>query len=83
MDPLTYRAAGVDIDAGDKAVSTRTARVWKVPPEFRTFNMGVGYVVVAPASAADEASAVLRSAGETVDALGEIVTGERGVELRS
>jgi phosphoribosylformylglycinamidine cyclo-ligase len=48
---------------------------------FRTFNMGVGYVVVLPAAHADGALAALRGAGETAWAIGEIVTGERGVEL--
>jgi len=72
-------------------------RAWKVPPVFatlaragpvddaemfRTFNMGIGYVVVVEASATDVASTVLRAAGETVYVLGEIVAGERGVELR-
>jgi phosphoribosylformylglycinamidine cyclo-ligase len=72
-------------------------RAWRVPPVFatlaragrvddtemfRTFNMGIGYVVVVEASATDAASTVLRAAGETVYVLGEIVAGERGVELR-
>ena len=72
-------------------------RAWKVPPVFatlaragrvddaemfRTFNMGIGYVVVVEAGATDAASTVLRAAGETVYVLGEIVGGERGVELR-
>jgi phosphoribosylformylglycinamidine cyclo-ligase len=60
---------------------------WTIPPMFRaiqnlgdvadkemfaTFNMGVGFVVVVPAAAKDEATAALRAAGETVFALGEI-----------
>jgi phosphoribosylformylglycinamidine cyclo-ligase len=72
-------------------------RAWKVPPVFatlaragrvddaemfRTFNIGIGYVVVVDASATEAASTVLRAAGETVYVLGEIVAGERGVELR-
>ena len=48
---------------------------------FRTFNMGVGYVVVVPETAADRAAALLAGAGETVLRLGEVVAGERGVEL--
>ncbi len=48
---------------------------------FRTFNMGIGYVVVVPAAGADRATTALRAAGETVHILGEIVAGERGVEL--
>ncbi len=48
---------------------------------FRTFNMGVGYVVVVAPAAAGRAGEVLRQAGETVHVLGEVVAGERGVEL--
>lgn len=48
---------------------------------FQTFNMGVGYVVIVPAAAADTATRLLREAGERVARLGEVVAGERGVEL--
>ncbi len=69
---------------------------WRVPPVFETlqragevadaemfraFNMGIGYVVVVPPGAADDATRALREAGETVVTLGGIVSGERGVEL--
>lgn len=48
---------------------------------FRTFNMGIGYVVIVRRDDAGPAAAALRAAGETVHALGEVVPGERGVEL--
>jgi phosphoribosylformylglycinamidine cyclo-ligase len=48
---------------------------------FRTFNMGIGYVVVARPERAEAVSAQLTAAGEEVFAIGEIVAGERGVEL--
>ena len=48
---------------------------------FRTFNMGIGYVVIVPAAEAEKAARTLRSAGEKVMRIGEIVAGERGVEL--
>ena len=48
---------------------------------FRTFNMGIGYVVIVPPAAADSAARALRGAGEHVSRIGEIVAGERGVEL--
>jgi phosphoribosylformylglycinamidine cyclo-ligase len=48
---------------------------------FQTFNMGVGYVVIVPSTAADTAARLLRDGGERVARLGEIVGGERGVEL--
>ncbi len=69
---------------------------WSVPPifealrvagrvaddeMFRTFNMGIGYVVIVAPSAAERATAVLTAAGETVRPIGEIVAGERGVDL--
>jgi phosphoribosylformylglycinamidine cyclo-ligase len=48
---------------------------------FRTFNMGIGYVAIVPAADADAATRSLRRSGETVTTIGEIVAGERGVEL--
>jgi phosphoribosylformylglycinamidine cyclo-ligase len=69
---------------------------WNIPPVFevlrdagrvedaemfRTFNMGIGYVVVVDRDAADRATDALARAGETVYALGEVVAGSRGVEL--
>ena len=69
---------------------------WSPPPVFetlrqagrvedaemlRTFNMGIGYVVIVPSPAAEPAARILRGAGERVTRIGEIVAGERGVEL--
>ena len=48
---------------------------------FRTFNMGIGYVVIVRPGAADSVSARLAAAGEEVCVIGEVVAGERGVEL--
>jgi phosphoribosylformylglycinamidine cyclo-ligase len=48
---------------------------------FRTFNMGIGYVVIVDRDAAEGARHALERAGETVYALGEVVAGPRGVEL--
>jgi phosphoribosylformylglycinamidine cyclo-ligase len=82
------------LPAGCRAVVRR--RAWNVPPEFtvlqaqgrvedaemfRTFNMGIGYVLVVPADHAERVMAALRAAGERVDAIGEIVAGEPAVEL--
>jgi phosphoribosylformylglycinamidine cyclo-ligase len=79
---------------GCRAILRRQA--WSVPPifhtlaeaggvseaeMFRTFNMGIGYVVIVPASAAAQARSMLVATGETVYELGEIVSGERGVQL--
>lgn len=48
---------------------------------FRTFNMGIGFVLVVPASDASRARHLLEEAGETVVDLGEVIAGARGVEL--
>ena len=79
---------------GCRARLSRSA--WRVPPVFetlreagrvaeaemfRTFNMGIGYVVVVAPAAADAAARILAEAGETVWRLGEIVSGARAVEL--
>jgi phosphoribosylformylglycinamidine cyclo-ligase len=79
---------------GCRAVIRRSA--WSVPPVFaalrdaghvaedemfRTFNMGVGYLLVVPPSRVSGVTAALAAAGESVHTLGEIVAGERGVEL--
>jgi phosphoribosylformylglycinamidine cyclo-ligase len=48
---------------------------------FRTFNMGIGYVLVVPPDRAARVAAALAAGGETVTTIGEIVAGERGVEL--
>jgi phosphoribosylformylglycinamidine cyclo-ligase len=48
---------------------------------YRTFNMGSGYVVVVRPDAADSVATRLTAAGEAVAVIGEVVAGERGVEL--
>lgn len=48
---------------------------------FRTFNMGIGYVVVVRPDVADSVGARLTEAGEEVFVIGEVAAGERGVEL--
>ena len=48
---------------------------------FNTFNMGVGMVLVVPANQADRAKEVLKAQGQECYMIGEIVHGEKGVEL--
>ena len=82
------------LPAGCRAVLHRSA--WRVPAVFetlrtsghvadeemlRTFNMGIGYVVVVPPASADRATAILTAAGETVSRIGAIVARERGVDI--
>jgi phosphoribosylformylglycinamidine cyclo-ligase len=78
---------------GCRAVIHRKS--WEVPPVFalirdggrvsddemrRTFNMGVGFVVVMGAEDAELAGQVLRESGERVFEIGEVVAGARGTE---
>jgi phosphoribosylformylglycinamidine cyclo-ligase len=48
---------------------------------FRTFNMGIGYVVVVRPDRAEVVRARLTAAGEEVFVIGEVVAGQPGVEL--
>jgi phosphoribosylformylglycinamidine cyclo-ligase len=48
---------------------------------FNTFNMGVGMIIVVSAASARTAIETLRNAGEDAYILGDIVPGERGVEI--
>lgn len=79
---------------GGRAVIRRAS--WRVPPVFetlqrtgrvddaemfRTFSMGIGYVIVAPAGQAAAPPALLSREGERVFAIGEVTAGARGVEL--
>jgi phosphoribosylformylglycinamidine cyclo-ligase len=48
---------------------------------FRTFNMGLGYLIVLPEGDVGAAVAALTAAGEQVHDVGEIIRGPRGVDL--
>ncbi len=48
---------------------------------YRTFNMGVGFILILPPESVDEGIATLRGMGEDAFAMGEIGAGERGVRL--
>ena len=48
---------------------------------FNTFNMGVGMCVTVPKDQADKALALLREQGEAAYIVGEVVSGEDGVQL--
>lgn len=82
------------LPAGVRARVRRSS--WQLPPEFaavrrlggiddeemfRTFNMGVGMVVVADAADADGLARDLRAAGEEAWLMGEVEEGEHGVLL--
>jgi phosphoribosylformylglycinamidine cyclo-ligase len=49
---------------------------------YRTFNMGIGFMLVLDAVRAPDAAAALRAAGESVVEVGEIVAGSRKVTYR-
>jgi len=70
---------------------------WRIPPIFsflqqqgkiedhevyRTFNMGIGMVVVATGESVIRVEGLLRRAGERVYRIGEVVSGKREVRLR-
>ncbi len=48
---------------------------------YRTFNCGIGMIVVVPAAEADAALALLKASGETAALLGEIRPGNAGVVI--
>ena len=48
---------------------------------FNTFNMGVGMTITLPAGEADKAIALLRALGVDAYVVGEVVTGDAGIEL--
>jgi phosphoribosylformylglycinamidine cyclo-ligase len=49
---------------------------------YKTFNMGVGFMLVLDSAQAPDAAASLRAAGETVVEVGEIVSGSGKVAYR-
>ena len=48
---------------------------------FNTYNMGIGLMFAVPADQADQAVAAVCSAGEEACAVGEVVSGEKGVDI--
>ena len=71
---------------------------WKVPPifellqqwggiempeMFRTFNCGIGMMIVVPAAAVEDALKSLHASGETAVELGEIVAGHGEVHTEA
>jgi len=81
----------------ENCVAEIDASSWEVPPifsliqkagnveteeMFRTFNMGIGMILVASKTNADKLTKALTEAGEQVFSIGEIVLGDRKVELR-
>ncbi len=59
------------------------AREGNIPERdmFNTYNMGVGMALVVPAAQADKAVELLRAEGQEAYPIGEIIGGEKGVEL--
>lgn len=48
---------------------------------YNTFNMGIGMILAVPAGEADKALELLQAAGEKAYRIGEVVSGDAGVEL--
>jgi phosphoribosylformylglycinamidine cyclo-ligase len=59
----------------------RTARISSAEM-YRTFNCGIGMVVIVPAARAREALEFLRARGESAQLIGEVRAGGRGVFIR-
>lgn len=59
------------------------AKTGKIPERdmFNTFNMGVGLMAAVPATEADAAVRAIKSTGENAYIIGEIASGEKGVEI--
>jgi len=48
---------------------------------FNTYNMGIGLMFAVPKDMADKAVEIIRAAGEKATVIGEIVAGEKGVDI--
>ena len=48
---------------------------------YKTYNMGIGMALIVPSDQADGVVAALRAMEEEAYIIGEVVPGERGVEL--
>ncbi len=48
---------------------------------FNTYNMGIGMMFVVPKAQADEAVRVINESGESAVVVGEIISGEKGVDI--
>jgi len=59
----------------------RTARI-ESAEMYRTFNCGIGMVVIVPPARAAAAAELLRAHGESADIIGEVRSGSRGVVIR-
>ena len=79
----------------DGCVADIRKGTWEIPPIFRflqekghveeaemyrVFNMGIGMVVILAPDAVDAALASLNASGESTYLIGEVVTGEKGVQ---
>ncbi len=74
LDPATWEI---------QPIFTCLQEIGNIPRDdlFRTFNMGVGYTLVVRPDVTDTALARLTAAGETAWVIGEIVAGQRGVDI--
>jgi phosphoribosylformylglycinamidine cyclo-ligase len=97
MRGLTYAKAGVSIAAGDESVRAHLKRgCWPAPPIFdlirktgrisqaeldRTFNSGLGMILVVARQKADSIVAALKKMGERSFIVGEIRGGAKGATI--
>ena len=66
-----------------KPIFDLIAKTGNIPERdmYNTFNMGTGLVIAVDAEKADEAVRILNDSGEQAKVIGEIKSGETGVEL--
>ena len=66
-----------------KPIFDLIAKAGSIPERdmFNTFNMGTGLVIAVDSDKADEAVNILKNAGEDAAIIGEIKSGEKGVDL--
>ncbi|MGD2051400.1 MAG: phosphoribosylformylglycinamidine cyclo-ligase [Acidimicrobiia bacterium] len=74
VDTSSWNPAPVFAALGDLTGAPR-------PELFRTFNMGIGFVVIVPASAVDAAAETVARHGREASVIGEVTAGDGGVTL--
>jgi phosphoribosylformylglycinamidine cyclo-ligase len=72
MARVTYKKAGVDIDAAERFIDREM---------FRTLNMGIGMALVVAPGDAERAVALFGRRGQRASVIGEIVRGKHEVAI--
>ena len=81
MAELGHDVVGVDVDARKVELLERVQRQVRREECFGTFNMGVGFVLIAPAAEAEALRATLNGAGAEAFVLGHMESGPAPLQL--